>query len=183
MTEQEFSQEVSMARPKILHMLLGKTGSLDTAEDALQDACVKAWERLEDFRQEASFSTWLFKIASTCLLDEARKRTRQKRGLGKVEHLVSIVNEEGDSFIEPEDTNTFGNPEKMFFNKLLKERLYEAMRNRCDQRWLNAFFLVNVNGYTIRESAKIMGIPEATVKTYAFRARQALKSAVTSYNQ
>ena len=55
-------------------------GNHALADDLAQETFVLAWRNLKSFRQEAKFSTWLYRIATNCWLADARKRTRGTAG-------------------------------------------------------------------------------------------------------
>src|SRR3954467_8585632 len=50
------------------------SGNAALADDLAQETCIQAWRNLKSFRQEARFSTWLYRIAAKCWLMHARKR-------------------------------------------------------------------------------------------------------------
>src|SRR5574337_1715328 len=60
-------------------------GNHALADDLAQETFVLAWRNLRSFRQEARFSTWLYRIATNCWLAEARKRREEPLGDGDAE--------------------------------------------------------------------------------------------------
>lgn len=69
-----FAALVEPARARAWSVCLRITGQPSDAEDALQDALTSAWQNLDRFRQDAAFSTWLYRIASNASLSLVRKR-------------------------------------------------------------------------------------------------------------
>ena len=67
-------------------------GAADQADDAAQDIFVKAYERLPSFKEESSFGTWLYRLASNHCLDLLRARSRRK-----TESLESLVSEPAET--------------------------------------------------------------------------------------
>ena len=62
------------ARPRLLALALRVLGDADEAEDAVQDALVKVWQKLYRFEGRSAFSTWLHRIAVNAALDRRRRR-------------------------------------------------------------------------------------------------------------
>ena len=69
-----FGALVEPARSRAWSVCLRITGQQSDAEDALQDALTSAWQNLDKFREDAAFSTWLYRIASNASLSLVRKR-------------------------------------------------------------------------------------------------------------
>ena len=72
--EGAFADLISPHRAAVWSMCVRVTGSIDDAEDALQDTLVAAWRGLDRFRADARFSTWLYRIASNAALAVVRRR-------------------------------------------------------------------------------------------------------------
>jgi RNA polymerase sigma-70 factor (ECF subfamily) len=62
--------------PTVLRMTLRVTGSLEDAEEAAQEAFIRAYNRLATFREHATFGTWVYRIAMNCSLNLVERRTR-----------------------------------------------------------------------------------------------------------
>lgn len=69
-----FVELVNRYRPKLWAVCVRITGDAYEAEDALQDALIAAWRGLHGFREEAMFSTWLYRIAANSALAASRRR-------------------------------------------------------------------------------------------------------------
>src|SRR5579862_6708732 len=63
-------------------------GSIDDAEDAVQDAFVRAWHRRETFREDISFRAWLYRIATNACLDAIERRSRGAGGRAGARSIV-----------------------------------------------------------------------------------------------
>src|SRR6185436_16406008 len=66
-------------RPALTGLCYRMLGSVVDAEDAVQEAMVRAWRSLDRFEQRASIKTWLYRIATNVCLDELSKRSRRAR--------------------------------------------------------------------------------------------------------
>lgn len=69
-----FSQLVRKYRPQVLRTAYGIVGSTMEADDVAQEAFVKAWMSLPDYRRDAGFSTWLYRITVNAAIDAVRRR-------------------------------------------------------------------------------------------------------------
>jgi RNA polymerase sigma-70 factor, ECF subfamily len=141
------------------------------AEDALQDAYVQAYRKLDEFRGEAELATWLTRIVINQALMRVRKRTRDRNvvpfggsGDGTVKEL-EVADEQAES---PSDAALRGEVRKVLERRI--DELPESFRT--------VFVMREVEEMTARETADALGIPEATVRTRLFRARALLREAL-----
>lgn len=88
MTLEQFTSEFETVRPQLKSYLLRITASLEDTEDIVQDTFIKASQKIESFRGEASVKTWLFAIASNLAKDNRRARKRW------AENVTDICREE-----------------------------------------------------------------------------------------
>lgn len=128
----------------------------DEAEDVMQEAYVQAYAKLAQFEGRARFSTWLTRIA----VHEALARVRKRRPA--VDHEAETVQSELPS------------PEDLAANQEVV-RVLEPMVDALPDAFRAVFVLRAVEGMSAVESAECLGIPEETVRTRFFRARQILQ--------
>ena len=143
------------------------------ADDLAQEAFVLAWRNLASFRDEARFSTWLYRIATNCWLANARKRKDVllgDRGEG-VEHddddedaMSALGASVGDSSHATS----------------LRMDMARAMRVLSDGERA-AIVQCYDNDLTHEEAAYVLGIPVGTVKTHILRAKKKLKAAMADW--
>jgi len=140
------------------------------AEDALQDAYVQAYRKLDEFRGEAELSTWLTRIVINQALMRARKRKRDQVIVPFETRAGSAPElEVADDMAEsPSDAAMRGEMRKVLEQRI--DELPEAFRT--------VFVMREVEEMTARETADALGIPEATVRTRLFRARALLREAL-----
>lgn len=137
----------------------------DEAEDVMQEAYVRAYEHLSEFRGEASFCTWLTRIA----VHEAMARVRRERRVGPLEQQLQ---ESQDVLKSPHRT-----PEQLVNDGQLRGALEQAIDALPDDFRL-VFVLRVVEQMSGAETAACLGIPEETVKTRLHRARLRLQEIV-----
>ena len=128
----------------------------DTSLDLVQDAFVRAYERLEDCRDGASYRAWLFRICRNLCLDELRNVRRLCVPMSSVEGADEL---ESTHHSDHETTMTLS---------VALERLPHALRE--------AFLLKHDAGYTYEEVAEITEASPSAVKMRVHRAREALRA-------
>lgn len=146
------------------------------AEDVTQQTFLSALENLEGFREEASFATWLFRIATHAALKIIRKR----QGLDLVSLEAETEPREGyDSIPHPEFIADWSqSPETLAQRHEIKRLLEEAL-GRLDEKYRLVFLLRDGEGFSIQETAGALGISEANVKVRLLRARLQLREQLT----
>jgi RNA polymerase sigma-70 factor, ECF subfamily len=142
------------------------------AEDVLQEAYVRAFAKLSDFRGEASIYTWLTRI----VLNEAHGRLRRRRHTVELSAVESAQAGEGRILVFP-SALTSDDPER---DAALAEtrRLLERAVDALPEAFRLVFILREVEELTVGETAEHLGLPEATVKTRLHRARRRLRHAL-----
>ena len=135
------------------------------AEDAAQEAVLKALKNLRNFRAESKFSTWLISIA----INEARGRLRHARVL-KFESLDSSQ-EDGDGTPMPAVISDWREvPSQALERKELREMLRSAIAS-LPEIYRETILLRDVEEFSIAETAGALGVSEGVVKTRLLRAR------------
>jgi RNA polymerase sigma-70 factor (ECF subfamily) len=142
------------------------------AEDVAQEAVVKGFEHLKSFRRESKFSTWLIQIA----INEARMRVRKNR-----KHLYESTDEplsdEGGEYFPKDFADWREIPSETLQRKELREALQRAIAGLAPI-YREVFVLRDIQNIHIAETAKILGITEASVKTRLLRARLQMRDAL-----
>ncbi len=146
-------------------------GNHALADDLSQDTFVLAWRNLKAFRQEARFSTWLYRIATNCWLAHARKRREELLG-------------DRDGLVAEEDAEATGDPFEATVDHArpatLRLDLERAMRVLSEPERA-AIVQCYDNDLSHEEAAYVLGMPVGTVKTHIFRARKKLKAAMAAW--
>ena len=154
--EERFGDFVASHRDRARRLawrLIG--GDEDAAEDVVQDAFVKAYRALGRFREDSSLETWFYRI----LVNQAHKHRRWRA----IRRRWSAVWDE-EQAVAPLDT---GDP-------ALRRRISQALA-KLTRRQREAFVLVHFEGFTVRETGRLLGAPEGTVKSHLHRALKALR--------
>jgi RNA polymerase sigma-70 factor (ECF subfamily) len=138
------------------------------AEDAAQEAMLKAFANIRQFRAEARFSTWLIQIT----VNESLMRRRRERTVA-MEALDNRPDDE--SGYTPRDFADWREiPSEALERKEVRQRLAEAL-GTLDRKYREVFMLRDMEHLNIQETAEALGITVASVKTRLLRARLMLR--------
>jgi RNA polymerase sigma-70 factor, ECF subfamily len=138
------------------------------AEDAAQEAMLKAFANIRQFRAEARFSTWLIQIA----VNEPLMRRRRERTV-VMEGIDDRRDEESD--YAPRDFADWREiPSEALERKEVRQRLAEALAS-LDRKYREVFVMRDMEHLNIQETAEALGITVASVKTRLLRARLMLR--------
>ena len=138
---------------KVYGVCLRMTGNVSEAEDCTQEAFIQAWNKLEKFRGDSAFSTWLHRIAVNSVLGRMRKSKREQDRITAVTDVDTPKFETGDS-AEMRD-------------------LSEAI-DRLPKGARHVFVLHAVYGYSHDETGSMLGIAAGTSKAQLHRAKRLL---------
>jgi RNA polymerase sigma-70 factor (ECF subfamily) len=144
-------------------------GNAADAEDAVQDALLAAYTHVNQFRGQSQISTWLTTIVLNCARLQLRRRRRHvhvslDESIGELQP-VSVSEQLADHRPNPEDECR---------ESELKGRL-TPLHSQLSPTLRRTFQLRDVDGLSIRETARILGVPAGTVKAQSARARKRLK--------
>ncbi|MCS7231560.1 MAG: sigma-70 family RNA polymerase sigma factor [Elusimicrobiota bacterium] len=156
----------------------------EEAFDVLQDTAMSAFKNLKNFQSKSSFSTWIYRIALNFALMRKRK---QKAQLKKAQIIDSEDSDKLPQFAEIAEQNLLGNyvdwsenPVISLENQELRKVLQEAI-NKLPDKYRNVIILKEIEGRSIEETAKILGLSISAVKTRLHRARLYLKWFLEKY--
>jgi len=142
------------------------------AEDVAQEAVLKAFVNLKNFRGEAKFSTWLIQIT----INEARMKLRKDRRKLYDSIDEQQQDEQGD-YIPRDFADWREIPSEALQQRELRDALSKAIAG-LDSKYREVFVLRDVQNICIADTAKMLGITEASVKTRLLRARLQLRDAL-----
>lgn len=146
------------------------------AEDVTQQTFLSALEHLDGFRAEASFSTWLLRIATHAAL----KIIRKHKGLDTVSLEAATEETEGyDSVPHPEYIADWRQSPAQLVHKNEIQRLLDEALSKLDEKHRLVFLLRDVEGLSVKETADALGLSEANVKVRLLRARLQLREHLT----
>ena len=133
------------------------------AQDASQEAWVRAWRNIGKFRGDSAFSTWLYRITVNTCLSLRRKESRRKERESSGDKLPFL----------PEPGGGDGDPEAAALSTQLREDLLAALDHvRAEHR--AALVLRHMEGLSYAEIASILDVPDGTAKGWVSRGRAAM---------
>jgi len=172
-----FETLVNRLEPRVFALTMRLLRQRQDAEDATQQTFLKVMENLESFREEARVSTWVLRIATNHALTMLRKR-RPERNIPL--EVVSGGNGETESPMpHPEFIAQWhDNPADLAERSEVK-RLLESALDELDEKYRVVFALRDMEQFSTRETAELLGISESNVKVRLLRARLQLRERLT----
>jgi RNA polymerase sigma-70 factor, ECF subfamily len=146
------------------------------AEDVTQQTFLSAMEHLDSFRQEASFKTWLLRIATHAALKVIRKRNGLKTV--SLEEATEDANDL-DSIPHPEYIADWRQSPEQWVERNETRRLLDDALTQLDERHRLVFLLRDVQGLSVKETSDALGLTESNVKVRLLRARLQLREHLT----
>lgn len=153
----------------VLQLVLRVVRSPEEARDLYQEAFLKVYRSLKNFRLEARFSTWLYRLVMNVCLDHLRRQGARKE-------IQPPVNEETEQefFQTLPDHRPGLDPERATRSKEIAGRIQRALE-RLNPRERMVFELKHYQGLKLRAIGELCGTTEQTVKNSLFRATQKLR--------
>jgi RNA polymerase sigma-70 factor (ECF subfamily) len=139
------------------------------AQDAVQEAYLRAFQAMDAFRGEAALRTWLVRIVANQALELLRRNKRRAEV-----HHVDGQTADGDAMKRDNAEAGAELPEDAALRAQMR-RLLEAAVDALPDDFRAAFVLRAVEGFSVEETASALDIPQATVRTRYFRAKQLLR--------
>ena len=138
---------------KVYGICLRMTGNVSEAEDCAQEAFIQAWNKMDKFRGDSAFSTWLHRIAVNTVLGRIRKSKREQ-------DRIQAVTDTASPTVVTDDTGELRD-------------LSEAV-DRLPRGARNVFVLHAIYGYSHDEAGEMLGIAAGTSKAQLHRAKRLL---------
>ncbi len=146
-------------------------GNHALADDLAQETFMLAYRNLKSFRQEAQFSTWLYRIATNAYLAEARKRKEELLG----DRAADVAADEDDDATNGEEGG--GDHTRAATLRLDMERALAVLSDGERAAIVQCYH----NDLSHEEAAYVLNCPVGTVKTHILRAKQKLKSELAAW--
>lgn len=135
-------------------------GNAALADDLAQETFIRAWRALADFRGEASFRTWLYRIAYRSFLSEVRRNEPPTEELEERHAVAADPNAARDFMAD-----------------------FDAAMQQLSAAQRDAVHFSLARGFSHPEIAEIMGLPIGTVKTHVLRGRQKLQELLSDWQE
>ena len=155
----------------VLRLALHMLGNEQDAQDVHQDAFIKAYRHLGNFRFECSFYTWLYRIVTNLCLDQLRRRKSRREDPATV---LDAGGDELDLMANVTDDRAMANPGRELDRKVMGERIAEAL-DKLTPRERTVFELKHYQGLKLRTIGEMLSTTEETAKNTLFRATRKLR--------
>src|SRR5579875_2738413 len=156
----------------VLRLALHMLGNEEDAQDVHQEAFIKAYRHLSNFRFECSFYTWLYRIVTNLCLDQLRRRKSRKEDPATV---VDAAGDEMDLLANLQDERAMADPGR----ELERKNMSAAIRSALDEltpRERMVFELKHYEGLKLRTIGEMLSTTEETAKNTLFRATRKLRA-------
>jgi RNA polymerase sigma-70 factor (ECF subfamily) len=155
------------------------TGNSHDAEEVVQEAFLRAYQKLQQFAGDANFGTWVYRIAANYAIDRLRQRkneeSRREIPLRKPEHETDV-----DPLTQLRDHAP--NPERLAESTQLAEKMQEALQTlTLAER--TAIVMRHWDGCRIDEIAQVLNSNNSATKNTVFRAVQKLRQALQPFTE
>lgn len=152
---------------KILRLLSRMLRDQSEIEDVMQEAFIKAYRALPQFRGDSAFYTWLYRIA----INTARNwmASQSRRPSSPSLHQ----SEDGETFDEIDNLTDINTPESLLASREIAESVNDSIQ-ALPAELRTAIVLREIEGLSYEEIAQAMGCPIGTVRSRIFRAREAI---------
>jgi RNA polymerase sigma-70 factor (ECF subfamily) len=153
----------------VYRLAVNITRNHEDAEDVLQEALFKAYANIDRFRGGSRFYTWLVRIA----LNEALMKLRKRRS-GRQVSLDELIETDDQNTVRWESADWHDDPEQRYARRETQQTLRDALE-ALDPNSRDVLLLRDVESFSTRETAQMLGLSVTTVKTRLRRARMELR--------
>jgi RNA polymerase sigma-70 factor (ECF subfamily) len=171
-----FEQLVRAYDQSVLRLAMNLLRSPEDAHDVYQEAFLRVYRNLNNFRFDCSFHTWLYRIVTNLCLDQLRKRKVRKEEPsvlttpdGPLDRMDSVPEERVD-----------GDPQRHLFSGQVRQRVKEVL-GQLTPRERTVFELRHYQGLRLRRIGEILGTTEEAAKNCLFRATQKMRVALGDF--
>jgi RNA polymerase sigma-70 factor, ECF subfamily len=180
-SEDAFVTEAEQLRRELLAYCYRLTGSVQDAEDLVQEAMLNGWRSYARFRGESTVRTWLYRIATNAFLSSTRRRRHLPSDLGPPATDVSldVVLDEGSAWLEPLPdalVSSDADPASLVIERDRLRLALTASLQRLPARQRSALLLREALDFSAAEIGDALDISVAAVKSLLQRARATLET-------
>ena len=168
-----FAQIVSRQQRRASRIAWHYLRDVAEADEAVQDAFVKAYTHIKSFQRNLSFEVWLTRILINGCLDRQKARTRRSRWMTAVADAGRRDQDTIERATRPSDRS----PEAQLIAREWRDQVTAAVNKLPDRQRL-VFMLCHYSDHSTRDVAEMTGLNESTVRVHLFRAIRKLRTAM-----
>jgi RNA polymerase sigma-70 factor (ECF subfamily) len=171
-----FAQLVYVYDQSVLKLAMNLLRSPEDARDVYQEAFLRVFRNLNNFRFDCSFHTWLYRIVTNLCLDQMRKRKV------RLEEPTVLTASDGplDRMDSVQEERVDGDPQRNLFSGQLRARI-KTVLDGMTARERMVFELRHYQGLRLRRIGEILGTTEEAAKNCLFRATQKMRAALGDF--
>ncbi|OAO88324.1 RNA polymerase sigma factor SigW [Geobacillus stearothermophilus] len=162
-----YADLVDLYKDKIYRLCYRMLGNRHEAEDAAQEAFIRAYIHIDTYNPEMKFSTWLYRIATNLTIDKLRKRKPDV-------YLDEEVGGTDGLTMQAQLPSRETSPEEAVESLELQETVQRAIE-QLPEKYRSVIVLKYMEDLSLQETSEILGLPVGTVKTRLHRGREALR--------
>lgn len=167
-----FGEIVLKYQDRIYNLCRHMLGNAHDAEDAAQDAFLKAYQALPRFQPDASLYTWLYRIATNTCIDYKRK---------PVFESLFGTSENGEEFVHDRASDE-PSPERLYQSRQMDQALRESL-GKLSAKLRAIIILKEIEDMSYEEIAETLDISLGTVKSRIYRAREELQESMKKFRE
>ena len=170
--ERAFEQLVRRFYERTFRIALGVVGNQEDAREVAQQAWIKIWKKLDTFKGNAKFSTWVHRITTFTAIDLVRR----KRRLAEVEYLEEITCEtvQSSDMMTTSSFSRQADADSVDRNEL--QTIFQETLDTLSEKHRTALTLREIEGLSYKEIAEVMQCSEGTVRSRIFNARKLIRA-------
>jgi RNA polymerase sigma-70 factor (ECF subfamily) len=150
--------------------------SEEDARDVYQEAFLRVYRKLPEFRLDSAFSTWLYRIVANLCLDQIRKRKVRKEEAASVETAAGEI----DRFQLIPERRADVDPQRQLMSTEVNNRIQEVLGSLSPRERL-VFEMRHYQGMRLRAIGESLGVTEEAAKNCLFRATQKMRAALGDF--
>lgn len=166
--QKAFAQLIEQNQKRIYSLAFRMTGNHEDALDVSQEAFLKAWKALPNFKEESSFSTWLYRLASNCAIDLIRKHKRQQES-----SLTTDFQDQESAELQVPDERYC--PQLALAQKELSTTIQEGLL-LLPEHHRQVLVMREISGMSYQEISTTLDLDLGTVKSRIARGRANLRA-------
>src|SRR6185295_11620363 len=171
----EFEQLALEHMDALYASALRLTRSPRDAEDLVQDTYLKAFRFFDTFEKGTNIKAWMFKILTNTFINKYRRKVKEREIAEAPPEDIVL-----DRFLSTEQVRALQEPERDFFGKLLSDEVVEAL-DQVPVDFRMVVILADIQDFSYKEIAEIVGCPVGTVMSRLFRGRRILQKHLYDY--
>ncbi|HVB55573.1 MAG TPA: sigma-70 family RNA polymerase sigma factor [Candidatus Acidoferrales bacterium] len=166
-----FESLVRKHERRVFRVALAVLGNVEDAEEAMQDAFIKAYRHLDQFRGESKFTTWLTRIA----VNEALQKRQARKETVSLDEAPDVESKSLPGRFEPWTSN----PEKLYGKKEMRQLVERAIQ-ALPPIYRETLVLRDIEEMSAEEAAEALGLKVPALKSRLLRARLMLREALAT---